>query len=94
MRNGFVKEFLRPTWLKFLFFILLMIFVVSYSCFDLFRLGCIQAGCIMKDGILSCSSCGVCHARDIMPFSLLFVIPNYLLSCFIVGLIKRNKKMK
>jgi len=64
------KEFLKPAKTKIFLLVLLMIITSLYSCWQFFSVSCIQG-------------CPLCHTTDIVPFSLLLIIPNYFLACFL-----------
>lgn len=91
-----IKEFLKPTKGKMLFFILLMIVISLYSCWQFFSAGCLPGCKVLSDGNLKCPPCPLCHASDLLPFSLGLVIPIYLVVCFLVYIGRRikNKRIK
>lgn len=86
----YFKEFLKPTRWKIFLFILLMIITSLYSCVHFFGNGCVQ-GCSLGN----CQPCPLCLAKDILPFSLGLIIPNYLIACLLFYIIiKIRKKLK
>lgn len=87
------KKFLKPTMGKILVFILLMIVTSLYSCWQFFSVGCLQGCIVLPDGNMKCPQCPLCLAKDILPFSLGLIIPNYLIAClfiYLIGKIKNN----
>lgn len=92
-----LKEFLKPTKWKILLFILLMVVMSLYACWQFFSVGCIQGCILLPDGSMDCPACPLCHIEDILPFSLGLIIPSYLLACFWVYLcvnVKNKLKKK
>ena len=85
------KEFLKPTKIKISLFVLLMIITSLYSCWQFFSVVCLQGCKVLSNGKLDCPSCPLCHATDIVPFSLLLIIPNYFLACFLVYIGRKIK---
>ncbi len=77
------KEFLKPAKTKIFLLVLLMIITSLYSCWQFFSVSCIQGCEVLPNGKLDCPSCPLCHTTDIVPFSLLLIIPNYFLACFL-----------
>lgn len=67
-----------------------MIVISFYSCVEFFGVVC-QHGCeVLPNGYVDCPSCSLCNEK-ILPFSLGLIIPNYLIVCLIVYIIKKIK---
>jgi len=85
------KEFLKPTKTKIFLLVLLMIIISLYSCWQFFSVACIQGCEMLSNGKWDCPSCPLCRSTDLVLFSLLLIIPNYFLACFLVYISRKIK---
>ena len=79
-----LKKFLRPTKTKIFLFVIFIIITLIFTCLGVFSISCI-AGCEkLSEEYWNCTICPICNYNKTILFSLIFITPNYFLSCLLV----------
>ncbi len=85
------KKFLIPTRWKIIIFILLTIVTFIFAYFKFSGISCTWGCTPLEDGQIICPTCPLYSLYNVLPFSLGLIIPNYLIACFLVYIIRKIK---